>query len=179
MVKYQKLDEYRVMSLWVDEMPEDGIVSAHTIIKEYDANANINWFNGILCLELRLAPRVASNYAMINIKFTKNQSSTFKIIYHLIDLNKVVKSDIAMPNDVVKTGIPKEYTPAFKQVFDELETRNVLPSGTLEILGGRYSHIGSSIMAFKIVLKILIKLLEQNEKLIDANINSIILDGCK
>lgn len=34
-------------------------------------------------------------------------------------------------------------------------------------------------MSFKILLKILIKLLEQNEELMVANINSIILDGCK
>ncbi|RKJ60376.1 hypothetical protein, partial [Roseburia sp. 1XD42-69] len=65
------------------------------------------------------------------------------------------------------------------QVFDELQAQNAFPSGTLEILGGSYGHIGSSIMAFKIVLKILIKLLEQNEELMVANINSIILDGCK
>lgn len=74
-------------------------------------------------------------------KFTKNQSSRLKIIYHFTDLKEIVKSDIAM----------------------------VFPSGTLEILGGRYGHIGSSIMSFKIVLKILIKLLEQNEELMVAN----------
>ncbi len=42
MIKYQKIDEYRVMRLWVDEMPEDGGISTNTIIKEYDANANVN-----------------------------------------------------------------------------------------------------------------------------------------
>ena len=179
MIKYQKLDEYRVMRLWIDEMPEDGGISTNTIIKEYDANANVKWFNGTLCLELKIAPRTASNYSMINLKFTKNQSSRLKIIYHFSDLNEIVKSDIAIANDVVKTGIPGEFCSAFTQVFDELQAQNAFPSGTLEILGGSYGHIGSSIISFKIVLKILIKLLEQNEELMVANINSIILDGCK
>lgn len=125
MIKYQKLDEYRVMRLWVDEMPEDGGISTNTIIKEYDANANVKWFNGTLCLELKIAPRTASNYSMINLKFTKNQSSRLKIIYHFSDLNEIVKSDIAMANDVVKTGIPGEFCSAFTQVFDELQAQNV------------------------------------------------------
>ena len=36
MIKYQKIDEYRVMRLWVDEMPEDGGISTNTIIKGYE-----------------------------------------------------------------------------------------------------------------------------------------------
>lgn len=46
---------------------------------------------GILCLELRIAPRAASNYAMLNLKFQKDQSSKFKIISYIIAFQTVLK----------------------------------------------------------------------------------------
>ena len=167
------------MRLWIDEVPEESKAVIVNRVSEYSANKNIHWFNGILCLELRIAPRDASNYAMLNLKFSENQSSKFKVIYHLSDLDERVKSDIAMQNDIVKTGIIKEYSLAMEQVFEELHSQNVFPSGTLEILGGRYGSVGSSNIAVGIVLKCLLKLFELNEKLSNVDINSLILKNCK
>lgn len=179
MVKVEKLDIYRKMRLWVNELPEENSVIAMSKISEYSANNDIYWFNGILCLELRIAPRPVSNYAMLCLRFTQDQSSKFRVMYHLREIDEVVKSDIAMKNDIVRNGIVKEYYQTLKQVFDNLDVQNIFPSGTLDILGGRYGYVGSSNMAIKIVLNNLLKLFETYEKLNDEEIGSIILEGCK
>lgn len=179
MVKFEKLDTYRKMRLWMNEVPEESKFTTSDKILEYRGNKDIYWFNGILCLELRIAPRAASNYAMLNLKFTQNQSSKFQVIYHESDMEELVNSDIAMKNDLVKTGIVKKYNSAFTQVFDELDSKNIFPSGILEILGGRYGSIGSSDIAVKIVLINLLKLFELNEKIESSDVNFIILEGCK
>lgn len=65
MVKFKKLDIYRKMRLWMNEIPEESKFTASDKILEYHGNKHIHWFNGILCLELRIAPRAAGNYAFI------------------------------------------------------------------------------------------------------------------
>lgn len=167
------------MKLWINELPEENSGIVMSKISEYNANNSICWFNGILCLELRIAPRSASNYAMLCLRFTQDQSSKFRVIYNLRNVDEVVKSDIAMKNDIIRNGIVKEYYQALKQEFDNLDTQGIFPSGTLEILGGRYGYIGSSNMAVKVVLNNLLKLFEVYDELDDQKINSIVLKGCK
>ena len=179
MVKYEILDSYRKMRLWINEMPEESNIIASNKLLEYNANDNIHWFNGILCLELRIAPRAASNYAMLNLKFTENQCSKFQVKYDLSNSEEIVKSDIAMNGDTIRTDIVQKYDSAMTQVFNELDSQNIFPSGTLEILGGRHGSVGSSNMAVKIVLRNLLKLFELNERLNTSDIHSLILKGCK
>lgn len=133
MVKFETLDKYRKMRLWINEIPENNNIIVYDKVLKYNANNNIHWFNGILCLELRIAPRVASNYAMLSLRFTQNQDSRFLVKYSLASSDEVVESDIAMENDVVRTGIVKEYQSALIQIFNELESKKIFPSGTLEI----------------------------------------------
>ena len=179
MLKSEDLDTYRKMKLWINEMPDSVDNTVTYKADEYKASKNIHWFHGELCLELRIAPRAASNYAMLNLKFTGYQSSKFQVVYKVCNADEIVKSDIAMPNDTVKTGIVKEYYKTLQQVFDEMSLQYVFPSGTLEIIGGRYGVIGSSAVAVKVVLKILLKLFELDEHFKTSDINSIILKGCK
>ena len=58
-------------------------------------------------------------------------------------------------------------------------TKKNFPSGTLEILGGRYGFIGSSNVAIVTVAKILIVLFELGEKFGESDIKAIILEGFK
>ena len=113
----------------MNEVPEEDKFATSDKILEYSGNRDIHWFNGILCLELRIAPRVASNYAMLNLKFTQNQSSKFQVIYYESDTEELADSDIAMKNDLVKTGIVKKYNSALTQVFDELDSKNIFQIG--------------------------------------------------
>lgn len=179
MLMNEKLDTYRKMKLWINEIPENVDNSVAYKVCEYAASENIHWFNGELCLELRIAPRAASNYAMLNLIFKECQSSKFQVVYKYCCSNEIVQSDIAMPNDVVKTGIVREYQKTLQQIFDELSLQCLFPSGTLEIIGGRYGTIGSSDVAVEVVLKILIKLFELGNRFETSDINSIILKGCK
>ena len=179
MIKKAKLDSYRMMNLWVDEIPDDCKGGKEDIACIYKANKDITWFSGILCLELRLAPRDASNYAMLNFKFTENSSGNFKILYKQSKEDNIVISDIAAPEDIVRNGIVKNYYNALAQLFDELSAQNIFPSGILEILGGRHGIIGSSDFAVTTVAKILINLFEEGEKLKESDFETIILEGCK
>lgn len=179
MVKDEKLDLYRMMKLWINEVPDDCkyVEGGHVYI--YKGNKDIAWFNGILCLELRLAPRDASNYAMLNFKFSENNSGIFKVLYKLSEEDDIVASDIATQRDIVHSGIVKKYYGALVETFDELNTQDIFPSGVLEILGGRYGFIGSSDIAVTIVTKILIDLFEVGEKIKESDIKTLVLEGCK
>lgn len=105
MVRNVKLDAYRRMKLWINELPKDASDMVMDKVYEYDGNENIHWFTGILCLELRIAPGAANNYAMLNLKFTETQSLKFQVVYKFCNSDEIVQSDIAMQNDVVKNGI--------------------------------------------------------------------------
>ncbi len=179
MVKNEELDLYRKMKLWINEVPDDckNVEEGDTYV--YNANKDITWFNGTLCLELRIAPRAASNYAMLNFKFTQDDSGFFKILYMQSKEDRIVISDIATQKDIVSNGIVKKYYETLIQMFDELSMQEIFPSGTLEILGGRYGFIGSSNMAVIIVAKILITIFELGEKFEESDIKAIILEGCK
>lgn len=179
MIKIETLDLYRKMKLWINEAPDDceNAEVGDTCI--YKANENITWFNGILCLELRIAPRAASNYAMLDFKFTQDTSGIFKIIFMLSKEDRIVISDIATQTDIVSNNIVKKYYKILIQMFDELSIKNIFPSGTLEILGGRYGSVGSSDVAVVTVAKILIALFELGEKFEESDIKAIILERCK
>lgn len=179
MIKNETLDSYRKMKLWINEVPDDckDLEQGDTCI--YKANEDVTWFNGTLCLELRIAPRAASNYAMLDFRFTHDDSGIFKIIYKLSKQDRIVISDIAAQIDIVSNNVVKKYYEILIQMFDELSMQNIFPSGTLEILGGRYGSIGSSSVAVATVAKILITLFELGEKFEESDIKEIILEGCK
>lgn len=154
MVRNVKLDAYRRMKLWINELPKDASDIVMDKVYEYNGNENIHWFTG-------------------------TQSPKFQVVYKFCNSDEIVQSDIAMQNDVVKNGIVKEYYKTLLQTFEKLSLQNKFPSGKLEILGGRYGSIGSSEVAVKVVLMILLKLFELNDHFKNTDINSIILRGCK
>lgn len=179
MVKNEKLDSYRMMKLWINEMPDDCKYIEGGDVCVYEANKDIAWFNGILCLELRLAPRAASNYAMLNFKFVGNNSGVFKVIYKLCEDDDLVASNIAVQNDIVRNGTVKKYYSALRNTFNELSIQNIYPSGILEVLGGRHGYTGSSDIAVIIVAKILVDLFKLGDKFEKSDLKSLILEGCK
>lgn len=179
MIKNEKLDSYRKMNLWIDEVPNDCEYVEPGVVSIYKANDNVAWFNGILCLELRIAPRIASNYSMLNFKFTGNHTGIFKVLYSLNEEDKVVSSTIAMPGDTVTNGIVKEYYYTLTEMFDEMSMKNIFPSGILEILGGRYGKTGSSHIAVMTVGRILVDLFALGEKFEKSDIKTLVLKRCR
>lgn len=179
MVKNETLGLYCKMKIWVNEVPDECKNVEKGDIYVYKANKDITWFSGTLCLELRIAPRAASNYAMLGFRFAQDDSGFIKIVYMLNKKDKIVTSDIAAPRDTVSNDIVKKYYEILIKMFDELSMKNTFPSGTLEILGGRCGSIGSSNIAVITVAKILIALFELGEKFEKSDINEIILEGCK
>lgn len=179
MIEYVKLDAFRKMRIWIDELPNENTGNCYEHMNVYDANSDVYWFEGIICIELRIAPRTASNYAMINLKFTRDESKKFKVVYKINDEEEIMESDIAMPNDKINTGIVKNYYKSMERYFEYLSQKNIFPCGTLEVLGGRYGTIGSSEVAVIIVLNILLNLYNLNNDLTNENINSLVLQFCK
>lgn len=94
MIKKAKLDSYRMMNLWVDEVPDDCKGGKEDIACIYKANKDITWFSGILCLELKLAPRDASNYAKY-IAWLVEESNT------ILDTNGLKHICIVSANSVI------------------------------------------------------------------------------
>ena len=179
MIKNEKLDDCRRMCLWIDEIPDDCEYSRESSVHRYEANKAIKWFNGIICLELRIAARDASNYAMLNFKFTGDNSGIFNVSIKNGGENRRVISNIAAPKDIVSNGIVQKYEKVLIAVFDQLSEEKIFPEGTLEILGGRCGVVGTSPIAVAIVAQILIELFKLGEQLAETNVKGLIMERCK
>lgn len=180
MVIYKELDDYRKMNLWIDEMPSMGQPNTYVVKEEYVGDKNIKWFNGTICLELRIAPLAISNYAMLNLKFQSDNSSKFKVNYNVNNLDGLlVNSDIAMRNDEIHEGLIYHYYKTLSNHIMQMDTKDIFPSGTLEILGGRYGKIGTSPRSIKKIFDILLRLFSIDVNLFNINIEKVVLECCK
>lgn len=181
MEKIWNLDTYRNVRIWINEYP-DIIQSEKTTYKIiHQADTNINWFCGIICMELFIAPRAASNYAMLNMEFVKNDSNQFIAQYNINKTEGIkIESKISSINDEVIEGISEEYLECVNELCNKM-TDYKLPSGVLNISGGACGKIGTSAMAIRKVFDIMIKLFASyydNDKSDDL-IKQLILAECK
>ncbi|BCJ93242.1 hypothetical protein acsn021_08110 [Anaerocolumna cellulosilytica] len=174
------LDAFRKVRIWINEYPNVKQSEKSTYEIKYQGDKRINWFNGIMCVELFIAPRAASNYAMLNMEFVKNDSNEFAIIYNINKSDGLkFESKVASTNDEVLEGISKEYLDCFTELCNKM-TDYKLPSGILNISGGACGKIGTSAMTIRKVFDIMIKIFSSNySDNFDDAVKDLILVECK
>lgn len=172
MLLFESDNGYKKVCIWKDEIPFK-YAGRNTLHYSVDAG-DTNWHIGTITIEVKLNPRHISNYAMICMKYTDNQINRTDIIINFGIENHFLKSQVLPFNKAVCVGLDKEFADAIDEFFKEYPLGK-LPSGTIEIFGGGYDEVGSSNVAFKKVMKILMFVFYHIDELSDDELQYEIL----
>lgn len=173
MLLFESDNGYKKVCIWKDEIPFKyvGQNTLHSSVESGDTN----WHIGTIGIEVKLHPRHISNYAMVFMKYTDNQKNKTDIIINFGRENLFYKSQVLPFNKAVCVGLDKEFADAIDEFFKEYSLGR-LPSGTIEILSGGYDEVGSSNVAFKKVMELLIFAFENIDDLSDVVLKSELIN---
>lgn len=160
-------NEYKKICIWKDEVPFKcvGQNTLHLCAEAGDAN----WHTGTICIEAQLHACCVSNYAMVCIKYMDDQKDETNIIIDFASETFSFKSQVLPYNKTVCAGLNKEFADAIGEFFEEYSLGK-LPGGTIKILGGGYDEVGSSNVAFKKVMKLLIFVFQHIDDMSDNDL---------
>lgn len=158
MMLYESDSGYKKINIWKDEMPAF-CKKRKTICLNKKGNNNVCWHEGIICIEALLGPWHASNYAMVYMKYSSDVRKDVNIEINYGMENISFSSQVLPFNKKINVGLNVEFAEAIKEYFMFCSTKR-LPVGTIEILGGGYDEVGSSNIAFKKVMDILLFIFE-------------------
>ncbi len=153
MLLFESDKGYKKVCIWKDEIPFKyvGQNTMHLSV----ASGDVKWHIGTICIEVKLHPRHISNYAMVCMKYTDNQENKTDISINFGRENFFFKSQVLPFNKAICVGLDKEFADAIDEFFKEYSSEKV-SGGTIEILSGGYDEAGSSKVAFKKVMELLI-----------------------
>lgn len=151
MLKFESDNGFRKIVLWNNEVPFDYISNKKKKMI-IDAGNNI-WYEGTLCIEAKLNPRHASNYAMICMKYTYIKSPKTDIVIHYGNYYKDKMNGLFNKKAVV--GLDDFFAKTIYDIFREFPP-DIIPCGVLEVIGGAYDEVGSSYMSFKCIIELMI-----------------------
>lgn len=151
---------YKKICIWKDELPIE--FKGNNTISLCEKRNNINWHEGIICLEARIRTGHISNYAMICIKYNKKQSDKTDIFININEDENTFCSHVLPNNKAILIGLDEEFAEAIKEFLNEYT--GDLPYGNIEIFGG-YDDVGSSNFSFKKVMELIIFVCSNIDKL--------------
>lgn len=172
MLLFESDNGYKKICLWKDEMPFNYVRknSLHLCVEGGD----INWHLGTICVEAKLHPRHVSNYAMICMRYRSNQENKTDIIINYGCEDDFFISQVLPFSKKVRIGLHREYLNAIDEFFKGYPFEK-LPSGTIEIICGGYDEVGSSNIAFKKVMEILMFAFSHIDELSDNELQKELL----
>lgn len=172
MLEFESDNGFRKIKLWNNEMPFN-YISNKNMSLTIDAGDE-TWYEGTLCLEAKLNPRHASNYAMICMKYTYVQCSKTQIIIHYgIEYIDKKKNELFNKNAIV--GLDDFMAKAIYDIFGECASES-FPCGVLEVIGGAYDEVGSSYMSFKRIVELMIWIFSNYSKIDNEELGNKILN---
>lgn len=172
MLLFESKNGYKKVCIWKDQIPFN-YVGEYNLHLCADAG-DISWHIGTICIEVKLHPRHISNYAMICMKYTNNQENKTDIVINFGGKDIYFNSHVLPFNKDVCLGLDKEFADAIDEFFSEYPIGK-LPSGTIEILSGGYDEVGSSNVAFKKVMEVLIFIFQNIDGLSDNDLQYEVL----
>ncbi|WP_281085569.1 hypothetical protein [Eubacterium ruminantium] len=171
MLKFESNDGFSKIVLWDNEVPFD--YDSHKKKKMIiDAGKNV-WHEGTICMEAKLNPRHASNYAMICMKYTYTQSKKTDIIIHYGNYHKDKKNGLFNKNAFV--GLDDFFAKTIYEIFSELPS-DIIPCGVIEVIGGAYDEVGSSFMSFKCIIELMIWIFSNYNRISEDSLGDEILN---
>lgn len=164
---------YKKVCIWKDEIPFK-CAGQNALHLSVEAGGS-NWHIGTICIEVKLHPRHVSNYAMVCMKYTNNQKNKTNIIINFGREKFSFKSQVLPFNKEVCVGLDKEFADAINEFFKEYPLGK-LPSGTIEILSGGYDEVGSSNVAFKKAMELLMVAFQHIDALNDKELRGALFE---
>lgn len=173
MLLFESDNGYKKVCIWKDEIPFKYV--GQNTLQFCVKSGDINWHIGTISIEVKLHPRHISNYAMVCMKYSNNQKNQTDIIINLGRDNISFKSQVLPFNKEVCVGLDKEFADAIGEFFKEYPLGK-LPCGTIEILSGGYDKVGSSNVAFKKVMELLMFVFRHIDELSDTELQCELLN---
>lgn len=151
MLSFESDNGFRKVRVWNNEVPFSYNPSKK--LKMTIDSGKYFWNEEIICIEARLNPRHASNYAMVCVKYIRTQSDNTNIIINYGNCGMDnVQNELFNKNAVI--GLDDYFADAIYEFFQECP-KNIIPNGTIEVIGGAYDEIGSSNSSFKYIMELL------------------------
>lgn len=151
MYLFESKNETKKVCIWKDEEPFHCM--SQNVLHLSSEACDINWHAGIICMEARLNPHHASNYAMVCMKYTPIASSIADVFIRFGKEKVTYRSKVIPFNKSVHVGLNKEYVDAIEDFFYLCNGK--LPCGMIEIIGGAFDEVGSSYVAFQKLMELL------------------------
>lgn len=133
-----------------------------------------HWYNGTICMEVKLHPRHISNYATICIKFTPKKESETEICIYAGEKQYVFESKVLPFNRRIQIGLLREFEEAIEEFLFECP-REDLPSGSIEILYGGFDEVGSSKISFKKAMELLVFIFQKVDRINEEQLKQELL----
>ena len=172
MLTFQTENGFRKVALWENEVPIE-IDSDKKIEIEVDAGKNV-WQERVMCVEAKLNPRHARNYAMLCMQYKHIPTQKTSIVIHYGKNHKCEGAD-SLFNRKAIVGLDDYFAKEICAFLQECP-RGVFPEGVLEIIGGAYDEVGSSYTSFKNTIELLSWLFENYDKYNENSIGDEILN---
>lgn len=173
MILFESDNGHKKVCIWKDEMPFkcNGCEKMHLCLEACEEK----WYTGTICMEAKLGSRHISNYALVCMKYTDNQEDKTNILINFGHEDLIFQSQV-LPCDMgVHVGLDEEFADAIEEFFKEYPYGK-LPCGTIEILGGGYDEVGSSNVAFKKVMELIIFVFQHIDELSDDMLKNRLLN---
>lgn len=161
MLLFESDNGNKKVCIWKDEIPFNYM--GNSTLHMHTEAGDINWHVGTICLEVKLHPRHVSNYAMVCMKYMNNKKNEADIIVNFGRDTRFFKSQVLPFSKEVAIGLDKEFADAINEFFKEYPLCK-LPSGTIEILSGAFDEAGSSNVAFKKIMNMLVFVFQHIDK---------------
>lgn len=174
MLLFESDNANKKICIWKDEMPINYVGKKKQCICIESHTNDIKWHVGTIGIEVKLHPRHVSNYAMIFIKYTNNINNETQITVQYGGENNLIKSQVLPFNKLVCVGLDEEFAEAICEFFVEY-SQELLPSGTIEVLSGGYDNVGSSNLAFKKAMELLLFIFRHIDEMSDNELQRELL----
>ncbi len=157
------LGGFREGRLWINEKPNITMEVIDSLVESVDVSNFQQWEEKNIVLELFLAPRDVSNYAMLGVKYIPTDTQKLNILVNITGFNgDILKDNIALLTDEVHMGIPQDYASSIINTAKEKAIELKFPVGSLMFEIGAHGYVGSSKITFVILTKVLMGLLSEN-----------------
>lgn len=164
MIVLDNLGKYRKGKLWKNQMPNIESTVIEILRKSIYETERIQWESSNIALELLLAPREVSNYALLGATYIPNGGEKLEIRVKVsAGDDKLFEDAIALSCDEVHVGIPKDYAEAIVNATEKTirEIKSFSP-GVLEFSIGAHGYVGSSKLIFSKITDIILKIMSKN-----------------
>lgn len=159
MIAFDDLGKYRRARLWIDERPDIPKLDVESTERFIESDTFQIWSRREVGLELA-SPRHCSSYALLGIRYCPSNGSRLriKLLYNIGDPIPY-EDNLSMISDKVYMGISKEYAKVILGIAEEKAKELKYPPGRLDFMMGAYGEVGSGIMIFQAITKMVMEIL--------------------